>query len=51
MYKFIFEDTLKFLRNFNDKKKIIYISDAEHNYDFELKEQDDDNPIFSLLKL
>ena len=38
MYKFIFEDTLKFLQNFKDKKKIIYISDAEHNYDFELKE-------------
>jgi len=37
-YKFIFEDTLNFLSKFNGKKKIIYISDAEHNYDFELKE-------------
>ena len=37
-YQFIFQDTLNFLKNFNDKKKIIYISDAEHNYDFELKE-------------
>ena len=37
-YKFIFDDTLNFLASFNDKKKIIYISDAEHNFDFELKE-------------
>ena len=37
-FKFIFDDTLNFLSTFNDKKKIIYISDAEHNFDFELKE-------------
>lgn len=37
-FKFIFDDTLKFLSSFDTKKKIIYISDAEHNYDFELKE-------------
>lgn len=42
-YNFIFNDTLNFLSTFNDKKKIIYISDAEHNFDFELKE-------FSMIK-
>ena len=36
-YKFVFDDSLKFLSNFNSKKKIMYISDAEHNYEFELK--------------
>lgn len=39
-YKFVFDDSLKFLSNFNSKKKIMYISDAEHNYEFELKEFD-----------
>ena len=37
-FKFIFKDTLDFLSKFNEKKKIIYISDAEHNYNFEIKE-------------
>ncbi len=31
-------DTLKFLKSFKIKKKILYISDAEHNYEFEKKE-------------
>lgn len=37
-YNFYYKDTLLFLKEFNEKKKIIYISDAEHNYDFEKRE-------------
>ena len=36
-FKFIYEDSIKFLNKFSDKNKIMYISD-EHNYDFEMKE-------------
>tara|TARA_Y100001958_G_C21179199_1_gene509414 strand:+ start:452 stop:1246 length:795 start_codon:yes stop_codon:yes gene_type:complete len=32
------QDSIEFLRNYKDKKKILYISDAEHNYDFEMQE-------------
>jgi len=31
-------DSLEFLKNFNDKGKIIYISDAKHETEFEKKE-------------
>ena len=37
-FKFIYEDSIKFLNKFSEKNKIMYISDAEHNYDFEMKE-------------
>ena len=37
-YKFYYQNTLDFLRKYKSKKKTIYISDAYHNYDFEMKE-------------
>ena len=37
-FEFIYEDSIKFLNKFSEKNKIMYISDAEHNYDFEIKE-------------
>ncbi len=37
-YKFNTNDSIDFIKNFNRKSKIVYISDAEHNYDFELEE-------------
>ena len=37
-FKFYEKDTLSFLETLNIKKKILYISDAEHTYDFEKKE-------------
>tara|TARA_Y100000816_G_scaffold292262_1_gene286660 strand:+ start:1576 stop:2367 length:792 start_codon:yes stop_codon:yes gene_type:complete len=32
------QDSIEFLKSYKDKKKILYISDAEHNYDFEFQE-------------
>ncbi len=37
-FEFFYEDSIKFLNKFGEKNKIMYISDAEHNYDFEIKE-------------
>jgi len=37
-YKFYYEDTLSFLSKYDKKKKLLYISDAAHNYDFETQE-------------
>jgi hypothetical protein len=37
-YKFYYEDTLSFLSKYDKRKKILYISDAAHNYDFENQE-------------
>ncbi len=36
--KLVENDSIKFLENYNDKKKILYISDADHSYDFEIME-------------
>ena len=37
-FEFFFENSINFLEKFNLEDKILYISDAEHNYDFEIKE-------------
>ena len=36
--EFIEKDSLEFLRNFNHTQKILFISDAKHEYNFEIKE-------------
>ncbi len=37
-FEFFFQDTIDFLRKFTSSEKILYISDAEHDYDFEMRE-------------
>lgn len=37
-FEFFYQDSINFLEKFNEVDKILYISDAEHNYDFEIHE-------------